>query len=435
MRLLIIGNLDGHMTEAAQIAIGRGVKVDCTNDIDTALTQLRQGRGADMAFVDISLEIARLSSKLDGERIHLPLIACGIEGTSPKAAAKSIEDGALDYISLPPDPEVISALIETVSKHEDTDIICDDPLIKQVISLSDRIAPSDASVLITGSSGTGKEVFARYIHRKSKRANGPFVALNCAAIPENLLESELFGHEKGAFSGAVARRIGKFEESSGGTLLLDEISEMEFRLQAKLLRALQEKEINRVGSNTSIKVDVRILATSNRNMEKIVGEGLFREDLYFRLNVVNLQLPDLKMRPKDIILLADHFINKYSKSNGLPSKKFTKEAIEALMAHSWPGNVRELENTMHRAVLLARGNKIDESSIILGQPITKKEDNADFKIRSLTDVERDHILETLSYCSGNRDNTAHLLGMNINALRSRLDNYKSQGYEISSAVS
>ncbi|MEM7070720.1 MAG: sigma-54 dependent transcriptional regulator [Pseudomonadota bacterium] len=301
---------------------------------------------------------------------------------------------------------------------------------EQVIEMAERIAPSDASVLITGNSGTGKEVFAHFIHKQSRRADGPFVALNCAAIPENLLESELFGHEKGAFSGAISRRIGKFEEASGGTLLLDEISEMDFRLQAKLLRALQEREIDRLGGSSPVKIDVRILATSNRQMEDYVNEGKFREDLYFRLNVVNLQLPNLSKRPADIPLLCEYFIEKYSKSNGIEVKKMNQGALDKLLTHHWPGNVRELENVMHLSVLLARGDVISEHDITFKKALHRKDDPS-FVARTLTDVERDHIMNTLSYCDGDHNDAAHLLGMSLNALRGRLENYSNQGLNTS----
>src|ERR1700679_418840 len=205
-----------------------------------------------------------------------------------------------------------------------------------VLALADQIAPSDASILITGESGTGKEVLARYVHRKSMRNDKPFISVNCAAIPENLLESELFGHEKGAFTGAIARRIGKFEEANGGTLLLDEISEMDARLQAKLLRALQEREIDRVGGAKPVKVDIRVIATSNRDLAQGVRDGTFREDLLYRLNVVNLRLPSLRERPGDILALADHFARKYALANGAPDRPIGEGARQRLLSHRWP---------------------------------------------------------------------------------------------------
>ena len=231
--------------------------------------------------------------------------------------------------------------------------------------------PSDASVLITGESGTGKEVLARYVHTRSNRSKKPFICVNCAAIPENLLESELFGHEKGAFTGAIARRIGKFEEATGGTLLLDEISEMDVRLQAKLLRAIQERIIDRVGGTRPVPVDIRIIATSNRNLAEAARNGTFREDLLFRLNVVNLKLPPLRERPADVIELAQYFVKKYSEVNGVALRPFSAEARKALSVHRWPGNVRELENTIHRAVLLTTGTEIGAPVSVTVWPRTR----------------------------------------------------------------
>ena len=240
-----------------------------------------------------------------------------------------------------------------------------DPRMTETLRLAEQVARSNASILITGESGTGKEILSRFVHRKSNRADKPFVAVNCAAIPDNLLESELFGHEKGAFTGAQARRIGKFEEANGGTLLLDEISEMDVRLQAKLLRVIQEREIDRLGGSKPVKVDVRILATSNRDLESYVQQGNFREDLYFRLNVVNLDIPSLRERPGDIPVLAEFFVRKYSEANDMPVRPISPLAIERLMGHYWRGNVRELENTMHRAVLIAGPDEIGPEAIFL----------------------------------------------------------------------
>jgi transcriptional regulator with PAS, ATPase and Fis domain len=261
---------------------------------------------------------------------------------------------AKEYIPLPPDPELIAAVLAAVT-NDSRELVYRDETMAHVVKLAQQIAPSDASVLITGESGTGKEVVARYVHNRSNRARAPFISVNCAAIPENLLESELFGHEKGAFTGAVARRIGKFEEATGGTLLLDEISEMDVRLQAKLLRAIQERVIDRVGGTRPVPVDIRIIATSNRNLAEAAREGTFREDLLFRLNVVNLKIPPLRERPADVMELSQFFAKKYADANGVPVRPLSAEARKTLALHRWPGNVRELENTMHRAVLLTTG--------------------------------------------------------------------------------
>ena len=301
--------------------------------------------------------------------------------------------------------------------------------------MAKQIAPSEASVLITGSSGTGKEIFSRFIHDNSKRAAQRFVAVNCAAIPEALLESELFGYEKGAFTGAVARRIGKFEEASNGTLLLDEISEMNIALQAKLLRAIQEKEIDRLGGKAPIKVDTRIIATSNRNLEQCVADGTFRQDLYYRLNVINLNIPDLKDRPGDIIVLAKHFIKKYSELNELPMKDLSKEAENLLLAYTWPGNVRELENTMHRAVLLSTGDEIDADAVMLKDKVSETAKPAEQPSdvgQTVASMERKLILDTMESTSWNRSTAATILGISIRTLRNKLKQYQDEGYQIPS---
>ena len=363
MRLLIVGTLAGHISAAGQIAISRGAKVSHVETVDAGLTALRNGRGADLVMIDVRLSAPRLLEAMKAERINTPVVACGID-PDPEAAEAAIRAGAKEYIPLPPDAELIAAVLAAVSEDQSA-VIHADPVMAATLKLADQIAPSDASVLVTGESGTGKEVLARYLHNKSRRQQQTFVSVNCAAIPDNLLESELFGHEKGAFTGAIARRIGKFEEADGGTLLLDEISEMDIRLQAKLLRAIQEREIDRVGGSHPVKVDIRLLATSNRDLEQHVRDGNFREDLYFRLNVFNLQLPALRERPGDIPVLAEFFAAKYAEANSLPARPINAQAAAKLAVHQWRGNVRELENTMHRAVLLASGAEIDEQAIML----------------------------------------------------------------------
>ncbi|HTH16218.1 MAG TPA: sigma-54 dependent transcriptional regulator, partial [Magnetospirillum sp.] len=364
------------------------------------------------------------------------------------AAVRAIKAGAKEYIPLPPDAEMIAAVLAAVTEESHA-ILFKDPRMVQTLKLAEQVAGSDASILVTGESGTGKELMARFLHNKSPRAKNRFVAVNCAAIPENLLESELFGHEKGAFTGAVARRIGKFEEANGGTLLLDEISEMDIRLQAKLLRAIQEKEIDRVGGNQPVKVDVRIIATSNRNMEDEVRAKTFREDLYYRLNVVNLMLPALRERPLDIAMLAEHFNKKYSESNGIGFKPLSAEARQMLARHTWRGNVRELENTMHRAVLLASGAEIGPEAVILsGGPLGGAQDpvvvqaasaaasvisggtKANLVGKTVAEVERDLIIDTLSHCLGNRTHAANILGISIRTLRNKLKQYSDEGVPV-----
>ena len=259
MRLLIVGSLNGQLTTATKLAMDRGATVTHASDITQAMAVLRSGRGADLLMVDVAVAIRDLVTALEAEHIHAPIVACGT-ATDARAAVAVIQAGAKEYIPLPPDPELIAAVLAAVA--DDTrELIYRDEAMARVVKLALQIAPSDASVLITGESSTGKEVLARYVHARSNRAKKPFICVNCAAIPETLLESELFGHEKGAFTGAIARRIGKFEEANGGTLLLDEISEMDVRLQAKLLRAIQERVVDRVGGTRPVPIDIRIIAT------------------------------------------------------------------------------------------------------------------------------------------------------------------------------
>jgi two-component system response regulator FlrC len=444
MRLLIIGTLNGQLSTATRIAMDRGAKVTHAETIDIALRTLRSGRGADLLMVDVNLNIESLLKDLEAERFHVPVVACGVENDAA-AAVNAIRSGAKDYIPLPPDPALIAAILSAVTE-EKNNIIAKDPAMINVVKLAKQIAPSEASVLITGESGTGKEVMARFVHHNSNRSNQAFISINCAAIPENLLESELFGHEKGAFTGALSRRIGKFEEASGGTLLLDEISEMDVRLQAKLLRAIQEKVIDRVGGSKPVPVDIRILATSNRDLHQAVREGTFREDLLYRLNVVQLKLPPLRQRQMDILVLADHFAQHYATVNGMAKKPVSEKARAKLVSMPWKGNVRELENTIHRAVLLSSGDQIDDTSITLPEgddsiasqydkTVQSVSETAEAVTRALVgrtvaDVERDLILDTLDHCLGNRTHAANILGISIRTLRNKLNLYAEEGLNI-----
>ncbi|AWZ01667.1 nitrogen regulation protein NR(I) [Rhodobiaceae bacterium] len=446
MRLLIVGTLNGQLSTATKMAMEKGAKVTHAERGDQAVEILRAGRGADLLMVDVGIDIARLIAQLESEHICLPVVACGT-GTDAKAAVAAIQAGAKEYIPLPPDAELIAAVLSAVA--DDThQLIFQDEKMAEAITFADQVAKSEASIFITGESGTGKEVMARYVHRKSNRADKPFISVNCAAIPENLLESELFGHEKGSFTGAVARRIGKFEEANGGTLLLDEISEMDIRLQSKLLRAIQEKEIDRVGGKGPIKVDIRIIATSNRDLQESIREGSFREDLFYRLNVVNLALPALRERPADIVALAEHFAKKYAAVNGLEGKAISLEARRHLAKHRWAGNVRELENTIHRAVLLAMGPEIDVAAIRLpdGSRLDASPapvDGLAAKVAATADavsrtyvgqtvaaVEQELILNTLDHCIGNRTHAANILGISIRTLRNKLKQYSDEGVQV-----
>lgn len=514
---MIVGTMEGYITTAGQIAHQRGAKVAHVETIDQALSALRSGNGADLLMVDEKLDIATLVRQLKTERITIEVVACGL-GDNARSAVEAIRSGAKEYVPLPPDADLIAAILEAVTQ-EDHQLVSRDPAMGQVIRLADQVAPSDASILITGESGTGKEVMSRYVHIKSRRKDKPFISVNCAAIPDNLLESELFGHEKGAFTGAVSRRIGKFEEANGGTLLLDEVTEMDPKLQAKLLRAIQERVIDRVGGKEPVKVDIRIIATSNRDLLEAVREGQFREDLYFRLNVINLMLPPLRQRPMDVAVLANHFAKKYAELNQVEDRPLSENCLIALQQHQWPGNVRELENTMHRAVLLATSTEIEPENLLLApmpqqpqagatapSPIppthpaptepatpapttpttaepfvpmspagftpaqpdtfvpatveppayleedtstasqtspaetvafdfdapvkTAEEEAAQLVGRTVADVEKELILNTLTHCLGNRTHAANILGISIRTLRNKLKLYSEEGVAI-----
>ncbi|MDZ4370356.1 MAG: sigma-54 dependent transcriptional regulator [Phenylobacterium sp.] len=445
MRLLVVGKLSGQLATAVKMAMSAGAKVSHVETIEAATHALRSGQGADLLMVDYDLDIAGLIAANEAERIRAPVVACGI-AADPKRAADAIRAGAKEFIPLPPEAELIAAVLSAVS-DDNRPMVVRDPSMQQVIQLADQVAPSEASILITGESGVGKEVIARYVHQKSRRAGKTFISVNCAAIPENLLESELFGHEKGAFTGALARRIGKFEEANGGTLLLDEISDMDARLQAKLLRAIQEREIDRVGGTKPVKVDIRILATSNRDLVQAVKDGVFREDLLYRLNVVNLRLPPLRERPGDVVALGEFFVKKYAAANGVAERPLSAEAKRRLAGHRWPGNVRELENAMHRAVLLAVGPEIDEHAIRLpdGQPLaagdamTRTAQAAaaaaetatrSFVGQTVAEMEQHLIIETLEHCFGNRTHAANILGISIRTLRNKLKEYTESGISV-----
>jgi len=455
MRLLVVGRLSGQLASAVKMAMAHGAKVNHVERCDQATDLLRRGQGADLLMVDYKLDIAALIGANEAERISVPVVAFGIDADAREAAA-AIKAGAKEFIPLPPEADLIAAVLSAVADDEKP-MISADPSMKHVIQLADQVARSEASILVTGESGVGKEVMARYLHENSRRKDKPFISVNCAAIPDNLLESELFGHEKGAFTGAVARRIGKFEEADGGTLLLDEISEMDARLQAKLLRAIQERVIDRVGGTKPVKVDIRIIATSNRDLARAVSEGTFREDLLYRLNVVNLRLPSLRERPGDIAVLADHFVKKYAAANGVPARPLSAAAQRAIVAHRWPGNVRELENAMHRAVLLASGMEIDVEAIRLpdGRPLmmdaatpasaapsaldagpaARAAQAADAVTRSFVGqtvaaMEKTLILDTLTHCLGNRTHAANILGISIRTLRNKLNEYADEGAAI-----
>lgn len=356
---------------------------------------------------------------------------------SDHTAAEAMRLGAFNYLIKPFSAGAIEALIEKASQQlalieenhflrreiaqvhrkKFLDIIAESPFMKKILQDLSKIAKSHASVLITGESGTGKEVISQAIHFQSERSGGPFIKVNCSAIPDTLIESEFFGHEKGAFTGAINRRIGRFELSHGGTLLLDEISEIPLALQAKLLRVIQEREFERVGGTKPIQVDVRIIATSNKNMKEAIEQKHFREDLYYRLNVMPIFLPPLRNRKEDILPLADYFLERLCIENGKPTKKLSREARQKLTTYHWPGNIRELANIIERTVVMESALHIlpEHIPIEFSSPPSPSP-----SLLTLEEVEKKHILDTLSYHNANRTKAAESLGISLRTLRNKL---------------
>ena len=428
MRLLIIGINETKVSTAVSIAVKLGAKVHYVDSIDKAVKFMLNAMGAEMILCDIKFNIKELINKLNTNLITTSVIGYGDNNVEPNHAAQAIKDGAQEYISLPPDVDIIATIINSITNNDEHYYQYEDAAMQPVMEMAKKIADSKASVLITGESGVGKEVIAKFIHNHSKLKNNPLLGINCAAIPEQMLESELFGHEKGSFTGAINKRIGKFEEANNSTLLLDEISEMDIKLQSKLLRVIQEREICRIGSNKSIPIDVRIIATANRNMQEEIKKGKFREDLFFRLNVINLHIPPLKQRPKDIINLANVFVKKYAKLNAVPVLKINQDTVNILTQHNWPGNVRELENTMHRAVLLSKNETTIQTQHIMIDAINHQTNLNNNNDNQENKAERNCIVNTISYTMGDKLHAANILGISINKLTKKLNNYIQQGY-------
>lgn len=357
----------------------------------------------------------------------IPVVLMTAYGEVDKAVA-AMRSGASDYLLKPFDPHSLLAHVRhyllTVSDEDESEIVAEDPRTLTLLSLAKKVAATSATVMLTGESGSGKEVLARFIHRHSPRASRPFVAINCAAIPENLLESTLFGYEKGSFTGASQAQAGKFEQANGGTLLLDEISEMPLGLQAKLLRILQEREVERIGGSKPVKLDIRLIATSNRDMPMYVQEGRFREDLYYRLNVFPLEILPLRERLQDIVPLAQRILDRSA-----PRCVLAQSAIRSLERYTWPGNVRELENVIQRAMILAAGSIEAEHLNLPGSSARdtfrgEAQREGDSPLRDIKSLERDHILQTLAAVNGSRKLAVQKLGISERTLRYKLQQYR-----------
>jgi two-component system response regulator FlrC len=423
--------------------------VDTLASNDTEIFEAPNGKEAlallmresiDLVLSDVQMDEMDGTELLAHVRQHypnLPFIMMTAHGTVQHAVA-AMRDGATDYLQKPFEASVLKALVERMAatnRVSGQDMIAEDPATQAVLALATRVAQSEAAVMISGESGSGKEVLARVIHEQSPRASGPFVALNCAAIPETMLESILFGYEKGAFTGAQSAQAGKFEQANGGTLLLDEISEMALELQAKLLRVLQEREVERLGGKATIPLDVRVLATTNRSLSEEVAAGRFREDLYFRLNVFPLSLPALRDRPADILPLARRFAMRHS---GDAVIDFAEDAKALLLSHQWRGNVRELDNCIHRAVIMASKSLIDAKDLFFDDLVVLSDESVD-EAQKLLDGdlkarERDVILSALAAVNGNRKQACEKLGISERSLRYKLAKYRDAGVELPAAV-
>ncbi|MAF71230.1 MULTISPECIES: sigma-54-dependent transcriptional regulator [Alteromonas] len=413
------------------------VDADCA---ESALMVL-SGRKIDLVVSDIQMgEISGLAllKSIKAKYPQMPVLLMTAFATI-NDAVQAMRDGATDYLSKPFAPEVLLNLVgryAPAQKIESRTPIVADPSSLQLLALSRKVAKSDATVMVMGPSGSGKEVLSRYIHDQSQRADAPFVAINCAAIPENMLEATLFGYEKGAFTGAVQACPGKFEQAQSGTLLLDEITEMDLALQAKLLRVLQEREVERLGGRKNIKLDVRVIATSNRDLRKAVERGEFREDLYYRLNVFPITWRPLSERPGDIVPLAEHLISRHAANQNLGTVKLSAAARNKLSQYTWPGNVRELENVVQRALILCEGGLVDSGDLMIDMAVhsememqVEPDDNS--KLGSeLRQQEHQIILDTLALCNGKRKDVAEKLGISPRTLRYKLARMREDGIEV-----
>lgn len=425
LHLLVIGDVGAYLQNIKNLKNLNILKnISFCENIQSALDLINQQK-IDIVIIDVKLDIESFMKDLNSKLLEIPVFGYSLD-IDRKNAVKAIKAGVSDYISID-DEECLIAIIRSCEERG-VELSSASSNMRSIIDMISRIAPSQANILLTGESGTGKEVVAQYIHIKSSRKDRDLISVNCAAIPDNLLESELFGYEKGAFTGALSTKKGKFEQADKSTLLLDEISEMDMRLQAKLLRAIQEKKIDRLGSTFPISVDIRIIATSNRDLKKEVELGNFRQDLFFRLNVININLPPLRERKEDIAFLAREFVKKYSEINNLKEKSVSDSLIAKFNEYSWPGNIRELENMMYRGVLLSNDSEISEKDVLPFDEnnFEKSQNYGDFVGETINFMEKKLISNTISHCKGNKTKAADILGISIRTLRNKLNNYKEE---------
>ncbi len=447
-KLLVVDDDSGHRNMLLTLLADWGYRVEGAEDGEAAVVLCRQ-RPYDLILMDVRMAGLSGIEALKEIKAYNPAIPILIMTaySNVESAVEAIKAGAYDYLAKPLDFDDLKLTLERALDHtslrdenkalrvtlaasfDPGGIIGTSQPMHQLMDMLATIAPSEATVLITGESGTGKELIAKATHANSSRKAGPYVAVNCAALTENLLESELFGHEKGAFTGADRRHDGRFQMADKGTIFLDEIGEISLAMQVKLLRAIQEREIQRVGGDHAIKVDVRILAATNRDLMQEVEVGRFRQDLYYRLNVVMLSLPPLRERGEDIPLLAMHFLKKFAAKNGKQVKGFTPEAMDRLLKYPWPGNVRELENCVERAVVLLAGEYIREQdlpSAIAQSGAGASPVGVNIQDMTLDEIERVAILDALESAGGNKSETARKLGITRKTLHAKLQRYGVQ---------
>jgi len=451
-RILIVDDEVNARTALAELLRDEGYAVETAADGFKALPKLEEHE-PDLVVTDLKmpgidgLELMRKVTARDPNCIVVVMTAFG----AVDSAVKAMREGAADYLIKPVNVEELVLVIQRelerkrlraeagqlrerlAARHQISNIVGSSPVMQQVFDVVQQVAPSRASVLITGESGTGKELIAAAIHQHSPRAKKPFVKLHCAALAETLLESELFGHERGAFTGAVARREGRFEQADGGTLFLDEIGEISQATQVKLLRFLQEHEFERVGGNQTVKVDVRIVAATNRNLLERVRQGHFREDLYYRLNVVSVEMPPLRARPSDVPLLASYFLERFAKENDKTIAHFSDAALGRLTHYGWPGNVRELENAVERAVVVCRGNEIRPEDLAPSIVSSLPDANGAPPIpgASMAEIERHAIMKTLEHTGGSTSRAADILGISARKIQYKLRDYQGGGTGVS----